>query len=46
MTYLKYDKPLNIFVEEYTYNGKTKFCRLSADSDQMDYDGPDFADDD
>ena len=42
----KYEKPLNIFVEEHTYNGKTKFCCLSADSEQMRYDGPNFADDD
>lgn len=41
-----YDKPLDIFVEKHTYDGKTTFCRLSADSEQMNYDGPDFADDD
>ena len=41
-----YDKPLDIFVEEHTYDGKTTFCRLSADSDQMDYDGPEFTDED
>ena len=41
-----YDKPLDVFVEEYTYDGKTTFCRLSAECDQMDYDGPDLADDD
>ena len=41
-----YDKPLDIFVEKHTYDGKTTFCRLSADSEQMKYDGPDFEDDD
>ena len=41
-----YDKPLDIFVEKHTYDGKTTFCRLSAECDQMYYDGPDFADDD
>ena len=41
-----YDKPLDIFVEEHTYNEKTTFCRLSAECDQMVYDGPNFADDD
>ena len=40
------DKPLDIFVEEQTYDGKTTFCRLSAECDQMEYDGPNFADDD
>ena len=41
-----YDNPLDIFVEKHEYDGKTKFCRLSAECDQMCYDGPDFADDD
>ena len=41
-----YDKPLDVFVEEHTYDGKTTFCRLSAECDQMRYDGPDFADND
>ena len=41
-----YDKPLDIYAEKYTYDEKTMFCRLSAECNQMSYDGPDFADDD